>query len=198
LTVAKQTIANFIEKASRLYEQKRSAACVATALEMVISSALARCARGPMTTKVVVCGTQTCSCTQPHRADCVVLFYTAGGIRRVRHPECWGCTSDQEDEAYTASKKDRLVSLPTARVPGQPKQPPGTPRHSKPREARGHTLGWLRYGDESVPWDGSSERDETGIPQRKAYYQEPRLTRRSTLSMVRPPWMNTGTLLHRE
>jgi hypothetical protein len=34
LTVAKQTIANFIEKASRLYEQRRSAVSAATALEM--------------------------------------------------------------------------------------------------------------------------------------------------------------------
>jgi RNA-directed DNA polymerase len=36
LTVAKQTIANFIEKASRLYEQKRSAVLAATALEMYV------------------------------------------------------------------------------------------------------------------------------------------------------------------
>jgi len=36
LDVAKQTIANFIEKASRLYEQKRSAVSAATALEMYI------------------------------------------------------------------------------------------------------------------------------------------------------------------
>ena len=34
LTLAKQTIANFIEKASRLYEQKRRAVSAATALEM--------------------------------------------------------------------------------------------------------------------------------------------------------------------
>jgi hypothetical protein len=36
LTVAKQTIANFIEKASRLYEQKRSAVLAVTALEMYV------------------------------------------------------------------------------------------------------------------------------------------------------------------
>jgi hypothetical protein len=36
LTVAKKTIANFIEKASRLYEQKRSAVLAATALEMYV------------------------------------------------------------------------------------------------------------------------------------------------------------------
>ena len=34
LTLAKKTIANFIEKASRLYEQKRNAVSAATALEM--------------------------------------------------------------------------------------------------------------------------------------------------------------------
>ncbi len=34
LTVTVKTIANFIEKASRLYEQKRSAVLAATALEM--------------------------------------------------------------------------------------------------------------------------------------------------------------------
>ena len=34
LTVAAKTIANFIEKASQLYEQKRSAVLAATALEM--------------------------------------------------------------------------------------------------------------------------------------------------------------------
>jgi RNA-directed DNA polymerase len=36
LTVAKKTIANFIEKASRLYEQKRSAVLPDTALEMYV------------------------------------------------------------------------------------------------------------------------------------------------------------------
>jgi RNA-directed DNA polymerase len=36
LTVAKKTIANFIENASRLYEQKRSAVSAATALEMYV------------------------------------------------------------------------------------------------------------------------------------------------------------------
>ena len=36
LTLAKQTIANFIEKASRLYEQKRRAVSAATALEMYV------------------------------------------------------------------------------------------------------------------------------------------------------------------
>lgn len=36
LTVAKQTIANFIEKTSRLYEQKCRAALAATALEMYV------------------------------------------------------------------------------------------------------------------------------------------------------------------
>ena len=36
LTLAKKTIANFIEKASRLYEQKRSAVSAATALEMYV------------------------------------------------------------------------------------------------------------------------------------------------------------------
>jgi RNA-directed DNA polymerase len=36
LTVAKQTIANFIEKASRLYEQKRSGVSAAAALEMYV------------------------------------------------------------------------------------------------------------------------------------------------------------------
>jgi hypothetical protein len=36
LTVAKKTIANFIEKASRLYEQERSAVLTATALEMYV------------------------------------------------------------------------------------------------------------------------------------------------------------------
>jgi hypothetical protein len=36
LTVAKQTIANFIENASRLYEQKCSAALALTALEMYV------------------------------------------------------------------------------------------------------------------------------------------------------------------
>jgi hypothetical protein len=36
LRVAKQTIANFIEKTSRLYEQKRSAVSAATALEMLL------------------------------------------------------------------------------------------------------------------------------------------------------------------
>jgi hypothetical protein len=36
LTVAKKTIANFIEKASRLYEQERSADLAATALEMYV------------------------------------------------------------------------------------------------------------------------------------------------------------------
>jgi RNA-directed DNA polymerase len=36
LTVAAKTIANFIEKASRLYEQKRSAVLAATALEMYV------------------------------------------------------------------------------------------------------------------------------------------------------------------
>jgi len=34
--VAKKTIANFIEKASRLYEQERSAVLAATALEMYV------------------------------------------------------------------------------------------------------------------------------------------------------------------
>jgi RNA-directed DNA polymerase len=36
LTVAAKTIANFIEKASQLYEQKRSAVLAATALEMYV------------------------------------------------------------------------------------------------------------------------------------------------------------------
>ena len=36
LTVAAKTIANFIEKASRLYEQKRSGVLAATALEMYV------------------------------------------------------------------------------------------------------------------------------------------------------------------
>ena len=36
LTVAKQTIVNLIEKASRLYEQERSAVSAATALEMYV------------------------------------------------------------------------------------------------------------------------------------------------------------------
>ena len=36
LTVAKQTIADFIEKTSRLYEQKCRAALAATALEMYV------------------------------------------------------------------------------------------------------------------------------------------------------------------
>ena len=36
LAMAKKTIANFIEKASRLYEQKRSAVSAATALEMYV------------------------------------------------------------------------------------------------------------------------------------------------------------------
>ena len=36
LTVAAKTIANFIEKASRLYEQKRSAVWAATALKMYV------------------------------------------------------------------------------------------------------------------------------------------------------------------
>jgi hypothetical protein len=36
LTVAKKTIGNFIEKASRLYEQKRRAVLAATALEMYV------------------------------------------------------------------------------------------------------------------------------------------------------------------
>lgn len=36
LTVAAKTIANFIEKASRLYEQERSAVLAATALEMYV------------------------------------------------------------------------------------------------------------------------------------------------------------------
>jgi hypothetical protein len=36
LTLAKETVANFIEKASRLYEQKRSPALAATALEMYV------------------------------------------------------------------------------------------------------------------------------------------------------------------
>jgi len=36
LAVAKKTVANFIEKASRLYEQERSAVLVATALEMYV------------------------------------------------------------------------------------------------------------------------------------------------------------------
>jgi hypothetical protein len=38
LTVAKQTIANFIEKASRLYEQECCAALAATALEMYVNA----------------------------------------------------------------------------------------------------------------------------------------------------------------
>jgi hypothetical protein len=36
LAVAKKTIANFIEKASRLYEQKRKVDSAATALEMYV------------------------------------------------------------------------------------------------------------------------------------------------------------------
>ena len=36
LTVAAKTIANFVEKASRLYEQERSAVLAATALEMYV------------------------------------------------------------------------------------------------------------------------------------------------------------------
>ncbi len=36
-TVRRQTIANFIEKASRLYEQERSAVLAATALEMYVT-----------------------------------------------------------------------------------------------------------------------------------------------------------------
>jgi RNA-directed DNA polymerase len=36
LTVAAKTIANFIEKASQLYEQKRGAVLAATALEMYV------------------------------------------------------------------------------------------------------------------------------------------------------------------
>ena len=36
LTVAAKTIANFIEKASRLYEQKRSGVLAVTALEMYV------------------------------------------------------------------------------------------------------------------------------------------------------------------
>ena len=36
LTVVKKTITNFIEKASRLYEQERSAVLAATALEMYV------------------------------------------------------------------------------------------------------------------------------------------------------------------
>jgi len=36
LDIAKQTITNFIEKASRLYEQERSAVSAATALEMYV------------------------------------------------------------------------------------------------------------------------------------------------------------------
>jgi hypothetical protein len=36
MRVAEQTIANFIEKASRLYEQERNAVLAATALEMYV------------------------------------------------------------------------------------------------------------------------------------------------------------------